>query len=323
MPIQLHLLNGTVRTIPKMEGPRKRTGYLVLHGKNLQRNGQPVTPEALIAELESNPDNTIDIQEVRTDRGAVKQVELSVRTYLPARSSLTRSTLAQRITSLTEEFVALDPAPDIFLVPEYFFNWVSDAGNSTVVPSSRSELDTMVFHLKDLSRRHPETLLIPGTIIWEDDQGKIRNSAHAVQNGRLLGDGSLTRYDKTCVDYDMRFVHVENGDGGSTKGPEQNLWLGGGAPHHDFQFKDVRCRLEICADVGQAENWDNIDLQLVVASGFGAAPPPKARIGGGLFAVDLEAGSTFRQRVDRNEYTEKKEATSGTHTITLELPDPQ
>jgi hypothetical protein len=89
-------------------------------------------------------------------------MEFSVRSFIPPVSSLTKADLEDRFQMLRREFVALDPAPDIFLVPEYFFNWVADADRSAILPSSPFEMDKMLVSLCTFEQRPSGNIIVPG-----------------------------------------------------------------------------------------------------------------------------------------------------------------
>jgi hypothetical protein len=59
-----------------------------------------------------------------------------------------------------------------------------------------------------LSRRFPEMMIVPGTIVWADFRRQCRNTALVYLGGRIQ-----TICHKRLLEYEVRYLRLTHGDG--------------------------------------------------------------------------------------------------------------
>ncbi|MCX4027801.1 hypothetical protein H0A36_27665 [Endozoicomonas sp. SM1973] len=170
---------------------------------------------------------------------------------------------------------------DVFIAPEYYWN---QHGN-TLTPFTTDQKNQLLEQLKELSTNQPDRLVIPGSIVWHDNenQGIVHNSAFVFLNGEQLQDkNGLDRYDKLDLDYEDRTF------------PSLN-WGGGTQAGFDVNFNGKNVRIEICSDNGISDEHkpslsSEIDLNLVLSSKIGS-PHQNTKVGGSTVVCDGEGWS--------------------------------
>lgn len=187
------------------------------------------------------------------------------------RNELTPGRADHRLT-LLEAAVRANAAADVFVAAEDFLcEWVrppalepaDSASASTtacnIVPGRYGPAMAMVERLRILSGAHPAMLIVPGTMVFYSSSGtEVYNRAYVLLGGQLVSsiDGR-SWYDKNDVS------------------PERDMNLpfkSGPFPFFDFRFRDLRCRLQICADSSMAPPPpEPVDLQIVIAHLPGAS----------------------------------------------------
>ena len=212
----------------------------------------------------------------------------------------------------------------VFTAPEWFFKRPHS-------PFSAAEKNAIIDRFQNLSKRLPDLLLTPGTIMWleaQDDLPVLRNTGFAVLNGHLLkvlnkseNAGDTEGYfaipgDKSTADLPSRQVAEEAYARGS--GPRIGQHGGHtGAIQGDSSHFDVgtlRVSLEICGDhaniaraksdvkVGQGPS-SGVDLQILIAHGGQYARGSDVTRPGGVFVFNDagDAGSGGERKVWRND----------------------
>ena len=204
----------------------------------------------------------------------------TLQTYVfsPTLSQLTGNTVDERWKVLDAALkLAQTQKAQIFLGPEYFFTKQSSElnGNSGNHAYSEGEKLDVEKRLKAFAAGNKGMLIIPGTILWKDSLGQVRNTA------LICGaDGEeISSHDKQFPHNDQIFANNSNGS-----------WKAGERVAKDFEFQGVRCRYHICADDGHDFDEENVkELHLVSGYDYGAFNP-RAHAGG--FEVKSDGGST-------------------------------
>jgi len=219
-----------------------------------------------------------------------RRLTLKVAAYYPSLAILdSPEPLAKsRISMLSDAVrVASEKGACIFLAPEYFFNFYKD----TYRPWSTEDFLFILKQVRTLSQAFPKTLLIPGTFIWANVEGKCMNTAYVLLGGEFVGsdDDERQRYDKAAIEYEKMHGPAEL----------KNLWKSGGTPRYDFEFATLRCRLEICKDHGTDAD-PAPDLQLVTATGLTMVSEGDVHNGGWCLHVDGCGFALLQQRKTAN-----------------------
>lgn len=298
-----------------------------------------LTYKALQEKYRTNEDKNIVVTVVQENaipvasasKPPTHKIPVAVHTFTPGNTCHTHASLETRFEDLRNHVLTLSDKPDIFLAPEYYFNWTetgqaaskqsSEEQGKTwkLAPYTREKRDQVVEGLRELSRSYPEMVLIPGTIVWYDahdgrSKPALHNSAYVFRNGQELKSGDLARYDKAAVDYEQTHLATTKYE-----------WTSGGIPRFDFEHKGLQCRLAICADAGltlrgESDNEkDKIDLQLIVASKFGQKSKPDTHIGGWCVHADGDGWSTAIQRsITQDQGREAVRPNSETYRLEVE-----
>jgi hypothetical protein len=196
----------------------------------------------------------------------------------------------------------------VFLGPEWYFK-------KTPEPYTVGERDAILDRLVDISGAYPKLLIVPGTIVFRDEeQGELGNFAPVFYAGALvtmqskfgnLGD-TLGYGDSKSDESHIAKIHGGTREDASTV-TEFNFEYGAYRDKHKsesrfFQIDNVRVSLEICGDHGKAIQeiaarapfgpGQGAHVQLVVAHGAGLKPGSMTTpVGGHSYLADADAGS--------------------------------
>ncbi|MBI5355738.1 MAG: hypothetical protein HZB68_04760 [Candidatus Aenigmarchaeota archaeon] len=138
-------------------------------------------------------------------------------------------------------------AYDIIVAPEY--NLVPREG-----PVTREDKDSMVERLLEYSRGK-DTLLFPGTVVWKDESGLMKNTIPVISNGEVV------------------FEYSKMHDGGEVNlAKYHNLTASYGSVPGRFSWKGYDFGLEVCRDhfmaTLTASNAKSVDFHVIVSCGM-------------------------------------------------------
>ena len=324
----------------------------------LQYDGKMITLDELKAKSRQNPAEEIRVKVVGGQAAAPTAgpaapppppqhtVNITVHAYTPDLSTLRAEPPQSRFAALSTHLSAMNTKPDVLLVPEYFFNWkpsgvappsdrlwdsVKEAARKVpciggehpeaawnIAPMGLSARDALLRDLHALSRGNPETVIVPGTLVWYNTKSRtgrtaLSNTSYVLKDGVDLTTG--VGYNKQGVSYERD--HLSH---------DSYIWTGGGSPRFDFEHKGLRCRLSICRDAGsklqsesEANYEDAVDLQLIVASKLPAyASEANTRNGGGCVHADGDGFSVSMKRLANDRQADRQQ-NNGSHTYTLDV----
>lgn len=141
---------------------------------------------------------------------------------------------------------ALEAGPDILIGAEYVF--------FPRQPLTREERDERFDVMRQLSVEHPDTLLMPGTYIWQED-GQLHNTLPVFRGGELV-----CTYDKQNP---ANAEHWMEGDHDLEYTPEKSDGV--------LEYRSLSVGMEICYDHSAHTLRDkgvrDLDLQVLVANG--------------------------------------------------------
>ncbi|WP_163832062.1 hypothetical protein [Spartinivicinus ruber] len=212
---------------------------------------------------------------------------LGVTAWSPSVANLddTKGTFDVRLSLIAQ---ALEQSKnDVFIAPEYYWNQHGDE----LTPFSTEQKDELVEQLRILSEGQQDRLVIPGTIVWSDNDNKgvVHNSVFVFLNGeQLQSSNGLDRYDKLDLDYESKTFPALK-------------WGEGVQAGFDINFKDTNVRIEICSDNGIDDKYKSspaseIDLNLVLSSKIGD-PFKNTKIGGSTVVCDGEGWSRHIEKL--------------------------
>lgn len=169
--------------------------------------------------------------------------------------------LVERITLLEQAINNSDG--DVFVAPEYFW------GTAPIIEAQQRSL---LRALVKISKKNPEKLIVPGSMVWRDEAQVVRNSTFVLADGSVLSDAQgEQRYDKADLDYEYREMR------GLT-------WQSGAVPHFDVMHRGWLVRVQICSDNGTFTQASSPDLAVVPCSRIGSGFNSTATNGSTIFA---------------------------------------
>jgi len=144
---------------------------------------------------------------------------------------------------IVKDALIYDDSIDILLAPEWFLNASGRA-------FSKSEFEDLEFRITDLSSIYPDKLLIPGSVVWH-------------QNNYLFNTAFISSFGKT----QKYFKKTSGGDSIWENSSEIKFF-----PHYNqgkFAWKNYNVGLEICADHEIKTLKEDLnfafDLQIVIS----------------------------------------------------------
>jgi hypothetical protein len=167
---------------------------------------------------------------------------IDINTNRPHYSSL------EKTLSIIEKTKKLDL--DIIVGPEWS---LMDNRFDDEIPYSWAELEKLLYILKSTTKRTGE-LALAGTVVIYTRNGKMYNFLPAVYDGNVI------------------FSTIKANDGGTSFFNNGNYELIGRdySITNDFEWKNLKIGVEICADAGSLyrKGKRNLDLQMLISSGL-------------------------------------------------------
>ncbi|MDP7491559.1 MAG: hypothetical protein QGG26_01210 [Candidatus Undinarchaeales archaeon] len=141
---------------------------------------------------------------------------------------------------------ALEANPDVLVGSEYSF--------FPHVPLTREEKDERLEQMREISEEHPDTLLLPGTYLWQEG-GKLHNTLPVFHKGEIVYS-----YDKQNSANGENWVAEQHG-----------LEYEAEKSRGVFEHRGLSMGLEICYDHScyelSGKDVEDLDLQFLVANG--------------------------------------------------------
>ena len=179
---------------------------------------------------------------------------------------------------------------NIFVGPEFLF-----------MPKdrlySKQEKDAIIQRLAEFTK-DKEILLIPGTIMWEDEES-FYNTAPVIANGKILGE-----YHKQTDGHSIK--HAKK------RGVTKEYHMGDRFGMYDWG--DLKVGVEVCADYGnlRAEQPEGIDLYIIPSAGFDYGP----------FGGVMREGDELRSPpISKRGYIFNADGRRGTSIVSPKYPD--
>ena len=183
---------------------------------------------------------------------------------------------------------ALEANPDVLVGSEYAF--------FPNVPLTREEKDERLEQMREISAEHPDTLLLPGTYIWQEAD-KLHNTLPVFHKGEMIYS-----YDKQNPANGENWVASQHG-----------LHYQAEKSRGVLEHRGLSIGLEICYDHScyelSGKDVEDLDLQFLVANGKHFIESAAVVRPGGYHVrcdgdEDWYGGVEVNRRVDSDEFDE-------------------